>query len=458
MQSHINLQKYESYQMQKPNITVFEQSTLMNILTDEQIDESDSEPEKFIQETQNQNLLLSKQKSQHNNTIFEDENKEGILEENGKEINHSKPFLMSINISNLSLQRFPTLESEKNLRAEINHIEINNDVLYYQIETKSSQLGYTVKVKRRYNDFKFLLKELTIRFPWLILPQLPIGIRVGKLSNQDVEERKRLLQNVINIITMHQELILSSSVRNFFEEGDQQEFENKRMQGQFNMKGGLAQNLQIVIDKSIQSFGQLKNWWNGTNSNKRCEELELIQLDMLKLYDQQAKCQKLLLGLQAQQKKQQKIKDIIAQQESQKTYLLIERKLHDCIFDYAKNLDFQTNTLEDKFDQYYQQQIWLLMNIIEFIDYADIYFKHLIQFIEELNEQLHQVVPNQQTHQTIKDMINKYLSKAKDQFCNKKDGIISKYMGIQQKEFTYYYISQQQEIWDYAQENKNKFN
>ncbi|CAD8166508.1 unnamed protein product [Paramecium pentaurelia] len=437
MQSHVNLQKYESYELQKPSITIFEQSTQMNILTDEQIDESDSEPEKTIQETQNQNLLLSKY--QHNNTIFEDENEEGVWEENAKEVNAPKPFLMSINFQNISLYRFPTLEQEK-------------------IETKSSQLGYTVKVKRRYNDFKFLLRELTIRFPQLLLPYLPIGIGVGKLNNRSVEERKRLLQNVINIITMHQELILSSSVRNFFEEGDQQEFENKRKQGQFNMKGGLAQNLQTVIDKSIKSIGQLKNWWNGTNSNKKCEELEQIQLELLKLQNQQAKYQKLLSYIQALQKKQQKIKDIIAQQDSQKTQLLIETKLHDCILDYAKNLDFQTNTLEDKFDQYYQQQIWQLMNVIEFIDYADIYFKQLVKYIEDLNEQLTQVAPNQQTHQTIKDEINKYLSKAKDQFCNKKDGIISRYIGIQQKGFTDYYISQQQEIWNYAQEMKNSFN
>ncbi|CAD8202863.1 unnamed protein product [Paramecium octaurelia] len=456
MQSHVNLQKYESYELQKPSITIFEQSTQMNILTDEQIDESDSEPEKTIQETQNQNLLLSKY--QHNNTIFEDENEEGVWEENAKEVNPPKPFLMSINFSNISLYRFPTLEQEKNLRAEINNIEINNNVVYYQIETKSSQLGYTVKVKRRYNDFKFLLRELTIRYPQLLLPYLPIGIGVGKLNNRSVEERKRLLQNVINIITMHQELILSSSVRNFFEEGDQQEFENKRKQGQANMRGGLAQNLQTVIDKSIKSIGQLKNWWNGTNQNKKCEELEQIQLELVKLLSQQAKYQKLLSYIQALQRKQQKIKDLIAQQDSQKTQLLIETKLHDCTLDYAKNLDFQTNTLEDKFDQYYQQQIWQLMNVIEFIDYADIYFKQLVKYIEDLNEQLTQVAPNQQTHQTIKDEINKYLSKAKEQFCNKKDGIISKYIGIQQKGFTDYYISQQQEIWNYAQEMKNSFN
>ncbi|CAD8115787.1 unnamed protein product [Paramecium sonneborni] len=456
MQSHVNLQKYESYEMQKASITIFEQSTQMNVLTDEQIIDSDPEPEKTIQETQNQNLLLSKY--QHYKTIIEDEDEECALEENVKEINPQKPFLMSINIANVSLYRFPTLEQEKSLRAEINNIEINNNVIYYQIETKSSQLGYTVRVKRRYNDFKFLLRELNIRYPQLILPYLPIGIGVGKLSNKDVEDRKRLLQNVINIITMHQELILSSSVRNFFEEGDQQEFENKRKQSQFNMKGGLAQNLQTMIDKSIKSFGQIKNWWNGTNTNKKNEELEQIQQELLQLQNQQVKFQKLLSYIQQLQKKQHKIKDIIAQQDGQKTQLLIETKLHDCVLDYAKHLDFQTNTLEDKFDQYYQQQIWQLMNLIEFIDYADIYFKQIVKYIDDLNEQLLLVVPNQQTHQTITDEITKYLSKAKDQFCNKKDGIISKYIGMQQKGFTDYYISQQQEIWNYAQEMKNKFN
>lgn len=78
-----------------------------------------------------------------------------------------------------------------------------NNVIYYEIETKSSQLGYQVRVKRRYNDFKFLLRELSTRYPYLIMPYLPIGIGYGKLSYKDVEERKRLLQNVINILTMH---------------------------------------------------------------------------------------------------------------------------------------------------------------------------------------------------------------------------------------------------------------
>ncbi|CAD8112674.1 unnamed protein product [Paramecium sonneborni] len=456
MQSHVNQQKYESYEMQKPNITIFEQSTQLKIQIDEQIEESDPEPEKNIQETQNQNLLPSK--FQEYKTIIEDENEECQLEENVKEINHQKPFLMSINFANLSLYRFSSLDQDKNLRAEINNIEINNNVIYYQIETKSSQLGYTVKVKRRYNDFKLLLRELNIRYPQLILPYLPIGIGMGKLSNKDIEDRKRLLQNVINIITMHQELILSSSVRNFFEEGDQQEFDNKRNQSQFNMKGGLAQNIQNIIDKSIKSFGQLKNWWNGTNTIKNNEELQSIQKELVQLLNKQVKLQKLLFYIQSLQKKQQKIKDIIAHQDSQKTQLLIETKLHDCVLDYAKNLDFQTNTLEDKFDQYYQQQIWQLMNLIEFIDYANIYFQQLIKYIEDLNEQLLLVAPNQQTHQTIKDEITKYLNKAKDQFCNKKDGIISKYIGIQQKGLIDYYISQQQEIWNYAQEMKNKFN
>ncbi|CAD8205389.1 unnamed protein product [Paramecium octaurelia] len=456
MQSQGNQQKYESSHIQRPSITIFKQSTEMNIQTDEDIGESGSEPEQIIQETQNNDPLPSDQKIQHNNSVIEDDNNEGVLEE--KDLNISKQIFLSMNFNNLSQIRFSHLDKEKKLRAEINHIEINNDIVYYQIETQSSQLQYVVKVKRRYNDFKLLLRELQIRFPQLILPQLPIGIGVGKLSNRDVEDRKRLLQNVINIITMHEELILSSSVKNFFEEADQQEFENKRMQGQFNLKGGLAQNLQVVIDKSIKSLGQLKNWWNGSTSNKKCEDLQQIQLELLRLYKYQTKCQKLLFSIQAQQRKQQKIKDIIAQQDSQKTQLLIEIKLHDCIFDYAKHLDFQTNTLEDKFDQFYQQQIWQLMNVIEFIDYVDIYYKHLVEFIDDLNEQLNQVSPNQQTHQTIKDEINKYLSKAKEQFCNKKDGIISKYLELQQNGLTYFYVSQQQEIWNYASEINNKFN
>ncbi|CAK60930.1 unnamed protein product (macronuclear) [Paramecium tetraurelia] len=453
MQSHVNQQKYESYQIRKPNITVFKQSTEMNIQSDGDIGESGSEPEQIIQETQNNNLLPSDQ------YIYLHKQKKSaqqfsVLEE--KDLILSKQIFLSMNFFNLSQIRLSHLD--KKLRAEITNIEINNDIVYYQIETKSSQLQYIVKVKRRYNDFKFLLRELSIRFPQLILPQLPIGIGVGKLSNRDVEERRRLLQNVINIITMHEELILSSSVKNFFEEADQQEFENKRVQGQFNMKKGLAQNLQIVIDKSIKSLGLLRNWWNGSPSNKKCQDLEQIELELLKLYKYQTKCQKLLFSIQALQRKQQKIKDIIVQQDSQKTQLLIETKLHDCIFDYANHLDFQTNTLEDKFDQFYQQQIWQLMNVIEFIDYVDIYYKHLVEFIDDLNEQLKQVSPNQQTHQTIKDEINKYLSKAKEQFCNKKDGLISKYMEIQQQGLTYFYMSQQQEIWNYAQEINNKFN
>lgn len=58
----------------------------------------------------NSTFLFTNRNSQHYNTIIEDENEEGVWEENAKEVNPSKPFLMSINFSNISLYRFPTLE------------------------------------------------------------------------------------------------------------------------------------------------------------------------------------------------------------------------------------------------------------------------------------------------------------------------------------------------------------
>ena len=46
----------------------------------------------------NSTITFTNRKSQHNYIIIEDENEEGVLEENVKDINSSKQFLMSINI------------------------------------------------------------------------------------------------------------------------------------------------------------------------------------------------------------------------------------------------------------------------------------------------------------------------------------------------------------------------
>lgn len=59
----------------------------------------------------NSTFTLKNRKTQHNNVVFEDENKVVDLEENGKEIiNSEKPILMSINFSSLNLCRFTNLD------------------------------------------------------------------------------------------------------------------------------------------------------------------------------------------------------------------------------------------------------------------------------------------------------------------------------------------------------------
>lgn len=56
------------------------------------------------------------------------------------------------------------------MQGEIISIVYQNNVVYYEIESTSPWKGYKIKVKRRYNDFKLLLRELKQKHPLLIMP------------------------------------------------------------------------------------------------------------------------------------------------------------------------------------------------------------------------------------------------------------------------------------------------
>jgi sorting nexin-1/2 len=90
----------------------------------------------------------------------------------------------------------------------------------YQISSNADRKGFLsggIQVTRRYNDFAWLAKDLSKKFPGVIVPPIPGKQAFAKVSDEFIETRRRALEKFLCRLSEHHLLGFSDSFIMFLE-------------------------------------------------------------------------------------------------------------------------------------------------------------------------------------------------------------------------------------------------
>jgi sorting nexin-1/2 len=99
-------------------------------------------------------------------------------------------------------------------------IEGVNSFVVYQVKTKTNAPQYAFRefsVSRRYRDFRWLVNQLTARYPGLIIPPVPEKQTLGRFSPEFIEYRRIALEKCLQRIGKHPVLQMSHDFKTFIE-------------------------------------------------------------------------------------------------------------------------------------------------------------------------------------------------------------------------------------------------
>jgi sorting nexin-1/2 len=163
----------------------------------------------------------------------------------------------------------------------------------YQVKTKTNAPQYTQRefsVTRRYRDFRWLVKQLTARYPGLIVPPVPEKQALGRFSPDFIEYRRRALEKCLQRIGQHPILQMSHDFRTFLEIAE--DFESIAGDLERETRRGFFDKLGDVVSSalSFSKTSEVDDWFEQKRLRLDIMETQLHSLH--KSLEQMIRCRK----------------------------------------------------------------------------------------------------------------------------------------------------------------------